>query len=903
MKKQIIIVWLFLIFFLTLSIPYFIPLLAKELSIREKSSIRERTGGFRGDINRKIVYFRSLSNHKKIEAFSRFNDEEKIEIFNNLSDEDKIEFFKVVGFNDKKILFRSISESEKNVWKMNYPGLEFFITSLEEEDVGIQEEKEIEAVEKDLEISDIERVMSGKFPSGISPEIRQFGYNYFSKDFSTFAPVSDISVGPDYIIGPGDSFTIHLWGKAEDTYKVVVTRDGNITIPRIGTLTVSGLTFDELKRHLFEKFKSYYPDFKMSITMDSLRTIDIFLMGEVENSGTYTVSSLSTIVSALFSAGGPTKNGSLRRVQLIRNGKTFRTIDLYDFFIKGTKRDDLRLRQGDTVFVPIRGPVAGVAGRVKRPAIYEMKEMQTIGYLIEIAGGVLPTGNLQNVVIERVQGHKRRVIKSFNLDPSHERSNENLQMSVKDGDVIKIYPVYNKLRQVVFLEGHVKYPREYELKPGMRLYDIIPSYDSLLPEPYLPQAEIIRLMPPDLHPEIIEFGLGALMRGAEDQNLLLKDQDRIIVYDRWEKKEVPEVFIEGAVRNPGTYRLYAGMTVKDLIFQAGNIMSKAYMESAELTRLVSKATGADIIKLSFSPQRAIEGIPEDDLVLQENDQIHIREIPKYEQMLKRKIVLEGEFIFPGEYAFNEGERLSSVIERAGGFTNDAYLFGAIFLRESVKKIQKERLNEYISKLEQDILSASTVSAEKSLDKDESLVLAQTLNTQRALLGKLRTSQPTGRMVINLDELSVLASSKYNFQVRPGDRLIVKERLDFVNVMGEVYNPTALFVEKGRDVEHYLSLVGGVSKNADKKEIYIIKANGAVVSRSQGGFFGLAAWDQGNRRWSTGSFNSIKLNPGDTIIVPQKIMTYPWMRFFQDTTEILYQLAVTAGVLDSAIGIF
>jgi polysaccharide export outer membrane protein len=839
----------------------------------------------------KAFIFRNLSNADKQMIYEALSDADKRRIFNSLSDFDQQRLFRELSEADKEKILSAMSEAEKEEWLRKYPELEM-------EEV-VKPEVSMAPRRPEGKLSGIEQIMSGQFPTDISRELRQFGYDFFRKDVSTFTPVTNVPVGPDYVIGPGDSFTIYLWGKAEETYNVSVNRDGCIYVPRLGTLNVSGLTFSELKSHLERKFKQYYPDFDMSITMGRLRTIQIFIVGEANNPGTYSVSSLSTIITALFAAGGPSKNGSLRDIRLYRNGDTIKRLDLYDFFIKGFKGDDARLQSGDTLFIPVLGPVVGIAGLVKRPAIYEMKGSQTIGEMVEIAGGVLPIGYLQNVVVERVRGHDRRVIKSFNLDPSYDRTDENLKMPLSDGDVIKIYPIHKRLRQVVYLEGHVKYPREYELRPGMRLGDIIRSYDDLLPEPYRPQAEIIRFVPPDLHPEIVGFNLGALLAGDETQNLALQDLDRIIVYDTWEKQEKPKVTIKGSVRNPGTYSLYKGMTVKDLIFQAGNLTDRAYQERGTLTRVMPTKEGTDTVTLSFSPRNAIAGMPQDNLLLQKDDVAHIREIPLYAQALERKAYLEGEFLFPGEYSFSEGERLSSLIERARGLTREAYPFGAIFQRESVRKVQDRQLKMYIEKLEEDILTLSAQAAETALDKEEAAILRDTLASKKQLLEKLKRSKSTGRMVINLPEVLLLPTSDYNFELKPGDRLIVGRRPDSVNILGEVYNPTALLYEKGKTVGDYLAMVGGATDDANKGQIYVVKANGSVMSKSQEGFFGLATWDNKNYRWSMGNFDSIVLDPGDTVIVPKKIIKYPWLRLVKDITQITYQVAVSAGVVIAA----
>lgn len=746
--------------------------------------------------------------------------------------------------------------------------------------------------------SNIENILSGQFPVGIMRDLRQYGYDFFNNG-AAFTQPANVPVGDDYIIGPGDQFTINLWGKTENAYDVTVSRDGTIVVPRLGGINVSGLTFLELKNLLQNKFKEYYPDFNMSVTMGNLRTIEVFIVGEANKPATYSLNSLSTVVTALYAAGGPSKNGSLRDIRVFRNGRLIANLDLYEFFINGMKDNDIRLQTGDTIFIPVVESAVGVAGSVRRPAIYEMIGEQSIGEVIELAGGLLPTGELQNVVVERIEGNQRREIKSFNLDPSSSGTNMNLNLPLKNFDVIKIYPIHGEIRHVVYLEGHVKYPREYELRPGMRILDIITSFNSLLPEPYLPQAEIIRLVPPDNHPEIVPFNLGALMSGQGDQNLPLQDQDRIIIYDKWQKKERPRVTINGEVRAPGTYMLCKGMTVKDLIFQAGNLTDDAYLEKATLSRVTPESTGTGNREYDFSPKKAMSGHAPDNLVLEKDDSVMIRTIPQYRQALERKIYLEGEILFPGEYSFSEGDRLAGVIEKAGGLTKRAYPFGASFYRESVKKVQEKQLQDYVSRLEEEILTMSSQEAGlQDMDKDEAAAFAKGLETKKQLLKKLKEAKVTGRMVISLPEILADPSSRENLELMAGDRLVVNERPDVVNVMGEVYNPTAILVAENRPVKYYLNQVGGITSTGDKANTYVVKADGTVISKRQESFFGMATWDSSRHWWALG-FESVRLDPGDTIIVPKEVEKSPWMKTTRDFTQILYQIAVGAGVIVAA----
>lgn len=827
-----------------------------------------------------------------IDQFYELTNEEQKAFFLSLNDEEKEEIFKTISTEEKITLFQGLNEREKDKWLRRYPGIEFFI--IPEEGPSPLHEKKEQYVEE--ESSYIEKLMSGDFPSDISRDLKQFGYNFFTKAGSSFSAASNAPVGEDYVIGPGDSFVINLWGRAEMIHKVIVDRDGMITVPRVGSMAVTGLSFSGLKKYLYRKFKEYYPDFQLSITMDRLRSIDVFIVGEVELPGTYSVNALSTVITALSDAGGPTKNGTLRKIKLQRNGNTPQLIDLYDFFISGDKSNDIRLQPGDTIFVPVIGAVAGIAGNVKRPAIYELKDGESAADLIAMAGGILPTGQLQNIVIERMEGNKRRVIKSFDFDKS-EKTPEYGQVPLKEGDLVKIYPIHDAVHKVVYLEGHVKYPMEYEFKSGMKLLDLIPTYDSLLPEPYLGQAEIIRLSPPDEQPEIVSFNLGKLLDGDEAHNLALQERDKIIIYGNWEKMDKPKVSIQGEVRNPGSYYLYKGMRIKDLVFQAGNLTEKAYKKSADIMRLVQLDDNTETLQLSFSLEKAINSEEKDNKVLQPNDTIYIRAIPRFNDSLERKIILEGEFRFPGEYSYLEGERLYSVIQRAGGLSKEGYARGAVFQREDVKRVQKGRLREYIDRLEEDILTIPSV---ETTDKEEAALQQQTLASKKELLEKMKNSEPTGRMVIDLAEVLVFASSDFNFELRAGDKLIVPKRPDFITIMGEVYNPTALFAEKGKTVDYYLNRVGGITDGGDDDEIYIVKVDGSVLSKRQEGFFGFGSWDTNNNRWSLGSFESIILEAGDTIIVPKEVDKYNWLKAVTTGIDLVFKTATAAGVLINLI---
>ena len=747
--------------------------------------------------------------------------------------------------------------------------------------------------EKDL-ISSIERsFFEEKIPQVISREIKQFGYDFFLSRVSSFGPLADVPVGPDYVIGPGDSFTVTLWGRIEASFPVEVDRNGEISLPKAGVLKVWGLSFAQLQNFLFEQISRYYKDFQMNVTMERLRTIRVFVVGEAQSPGNYLLSSLSTVYHALIAAGGPSKKGSLRTIQLLRNGKVIETIDLYDFFLRGDRSRDVRLQSGDTVFIPIIGPTAGASGSVKRPAIYELKEAIALKDFIVMAGGVTFQGYLQRVQVERVEAHQKKVVVDFDISPQGKTATLQLSTLLQDGDFVKIFPVYHRPENIVFLEGNVKKPGSFELKAGLKVSDLIPSFEVLLSEPYLEHAEIHRLLPPEGKLQIISFDLGKLLQGDEGHNLPLQNQDHVIIFAKSSLKELPQVSISGEVQAPGKYRLVEKMRVKDLVYQAGNLRRSAYLQEAEITRLVK--TEKEVLSkiLTVSLNAALKEEPPHNLLLEEDDHLFVRQIPKW--YLDKTVSITGEVKFPGVYTFHKGERLSSVLERAGGFAPEVYLPGAFFTRESVRQAQQKRIQEFIETQEQEIIKESARATEAAPSKEEAEQRQKALAQRRELIARLKAVSATGRVVIKLMSLEKFKGSEFDLDLEEGDSLHIPMTPSTVMVMGRVYNPNAILYTRDKTLDYYLNKVGGPSENADKKRIYLVKADGSVLSRTQSGFWGFR-WDPDSHRWISGGFMATRMDPGDAILVPEKYERIYWTREIRDWTQIFFNIAVAAGVL-------
>jgi len=639
--------------------------------------------------------------------------------------------------------------------------------------------------------SEFEKYISGKVSLKVSTNLKQFGYDLFRRVPSTFAPVENVPVGPGYVIGPGDEIKVSIWGRVEGQWDVVVDRDGNISIPKVGTLGVSGLKFSELKRLLRKQFSKYYTGFEMNVSMGSLRTIRVYVVGNARRPGVYTLSSLSTLINALFEAGGPSKTGTMRAIQVKRNGKTVVSFDMYDFLLKGDKTKDIRLMPEDVIFIQPVGPLVAIAGSVNNPAIYELKGRTTILQLIKMAGGLNDVAFRGRVQIERIIDNSRQVV--FESDLQEIR---NKDIAVQAGDVVKIFQVVKDER-------------------------------------------IVRLA--------------------------------------------------GAVQREGDYGFRPGMTVRDLISMAGGLKYYAYDKEAELTRIHITSEGPVTEKIMVNLKKALAGDPDSNIPLQENDYLFVRAIPEWK--LYQTVEIKGEVRFPGTYTIKKGERLSSLIERAGGFTDKAFLKGAVFTRKRVEALQQRQIDVMIDRLERELLSAGTARVATAASSQEARLMQIETEQKRQFIAKLRTIRAKGRVAIQLETPDKLRGTRYDLELEDGDSIYIPTDPQTVQVIGSVYNQTAFVYEKGRNAGYYISLAGGYTENADDGNVYILKANGSAIKVSRSGF-GLS-WNSEYSRWDVGAG---QVESGDTIVVPEKLEKIAWMRNIKDITQILYQIAVTSGVL-------
>lgn len=727
----------------------------------------------------------------------------------------------------------------------------------------------------------------------VDRELKQFGYDFFENGAGGFTPDTHAPVGPDYVVGPGDTIIVSIWGNIDGSYEVTVDRSGDIVLPKVGAIHLWGQTFAEAQATIHRQVAKYFTNFHMNVTLGALRSIQVYIVGEVNAPGTYTVSSLSTVLSALVAAGGPAKTGSLRNVQLVRGGQVVADVDFYDFFLNGDRSRDARLQSGDTIHVPVVGPLVGMAGDVRHPAIFELKDGETLQDALRMAGGVISTAYLKRVQVERVVAHQKKM--ALDLDLSHlgEKSTAKT-FALQDRDLVKVSPISPTSASYVVLEGYAARPGRYQFVEGMRLSDLITPYDNLLPETFRGMAEVLRLQPPSYQPEKLTVELGKALTGDPKQNILLQEFDEVRLFSRDQMEELPQVDISGAVLTPGAFRLYKNMTIRDLVVAAGNVKRSAYLGNAELTRYLPTGKETKTERINIDLDKALAGDPKENIVLLPYDHLAVRSIPDLDE--RRTVDVEGQVLFPGIYTIAKGEKLSSVLLRAGGFSQGAYLRGVIFTRDAVKAIQKERLEKLIFEQEQEVSRVAADIATGALSSEELQSSQAILASRKAVVEKLKQLPVTGRMVVHLSPLQEFAGSNYDIEVMDGDSVRIPDNPQTVTVLGQVYNPISLSYQPNKSVSYYLSAVGGPTENANPDQMFIVRADGTVYSKQQAGMG--VKWDSGTHRWIVGGFNVTDLYPGDTVLVPEKIKKYDVMREVKDISAIIYQMALGAAAVAS-----
>ncbi|MGA7837315.1 MAG: SLBB domain-containing protein [Ignavibacteriaceae bacterium] len=677
-----------------------------------------------------------------------------------------------------------------------------------------------------------------------------YGYKIFNYSPTTFQPSVNIPVPVNYVIGPGDEVVISLWGETQLVQRLTVAQDGSIYIPDAGLVYVSGLTMSSLRTRLLSVLSKSYSSLDVSansksgakthldVSTGKLRSVKVFVLGEVNKPGGYTLPALSSSFTALYYSGGPNLNGSLRNVQVIRGGKVISTIDIYDYLLKGDQSSDVRLEDEDVLFVPPVGERVAIMGHVFRPAIYELKKGEKLKDLLKYAGGVNFSTYFQNVHIERVIPFDQRKDYQNNVlsvDLTFKTIDEfkNSDYTLSDGDVINIRGI-NKLPQnKVTITGDVKNYGTYELTDGMTIRDLVIKADTLFPDAFLEKAVLIRTLPSEKK-EIHSFNLKAALNGDSHNNLKLENRDNIIIYKEENFFPVNAVEISGQVKHPGYYTSLKNMTVSDLIILAGGLSDTATTKNIEIARM-------DTVNANIYNKKYIVNLPKDywntdpsqDFKLQDYDKVVIKSDPS--KYFAPPVFVSGEVNSPGAYyTLYEGERLKNFIERAGGFKSAANKNGIFVVRKNP-----------VFKL------GTTSNFIKSLpDSIKNDFRGESIYNRQAFLDFYSNRIPVDWNAIQKD-----SSSSYNLVLQPKDSVVVEKKVNEIYVLGEVGLPSTVPYKEGEGLSYYINQAGGYTENASEGDDIIIQANGKKWEAS-GWFF----------------VPNPEIEAGSTIIVPSEIDT-------------------------------
>ncbi len=722
--------------------------------------------------------------------------------------------------------------------------------------------------------------------------LKPFGYDLFAGITSTFAPATDVPVPAEYVVGPGDTLEVQLTGNTKGRYSLVVDREGRINFPELGPIAVGGRRFTEVRNMLEQRVNEQMIGTQASVGIGALRSIRVFVLGDAETPGSYTVSGLSTITNALFVSGGVKKIGSLRNIELKRNGQTVTRLDLYDLLLKGDTRADTRLLPGDVIFIPPVGATVSLAGEVRRPAIYELKGETTPAELIQLGGGLTARADPKLATLERVNESRQRV--TLDVDLTQKIGS----LALRNGDVVRIPEIRPILEDSVSLGGYVYRPGEFQFRPGMRLTDLIPSIDELQPNADQHYILIRRELPPNRRISVFSADLAKAFEAPNTAaNFELAPRDRVYVFDMESGRDrivepllrelrtqasieepTREVSVAGKVKVPGTYPYEPGMRVADLLRAGGTLDESAYGGQAEITRYVvedGQARKAQLIEIDL--QRAIAGDPSQNIALEPFDYLVIKEVPLW--AAQEVVEVRGEVRFPGRYPIYRGETLRSLMQRAGGLTDLAFVRGSVFTRVELRERERKQIETLAARMQSDVAQFSLQAAQETgKDAGQALAIGQ------SLLADLRNAKPVGRLVINLDQSSKAEpGSEQDIILKDGDKLFVPRVTQEVTVIGEVQSTTSHLYDASLTRDDYIQKSGGLTNKADDDRIYVVRADGSVVTR-------------GGNSWFTGG--RVQIEPGDTIVAPLDTERMRPLPFWQAVTSIVYNLAISAAAVNS-----
>jgi protein involved in polysaccharide export with SLBB domain len=694
-----------------------------------------------------------------------------------------------------------------------------------------------------------------------------YGAELFSDQRTSFGPIYNAPAPADLLIGAGDELRIRIWGQVNFSANLLVGRAGEIYLPKAGAVHVAGLTAAQAQDHLRQALDRIYRNFELSVDLGAIHSIQIYIAGEAQRPGEYTVSALSTLVDAIFSSGGPSTAGSMRHIELKRDGKVITDFDLYSLLVKGDKTGDVQLQPGDVLYIPAAGPQVALLGSVRQPGIYELRGEESLAVTLDAAGGRTAMAEGARISVDRIEGQAQR--STFELATNAAA----LSAALADGDIVRIDPIASSFHDTVTLRGSVANPGRFRWHAGMRLSELLPDRDSLLTRGYwwrrtqlgLPAPEFLfaplqpstesrmsNNLPFGSSQSVAEPATGGFASSSENQQQPASG-------DPSEK--------QAALLSPGSQTDWNYAVVERL--------DPATMT----TSLISFDLGKLVLDHDSSQDRELQA--GDVVTIFSQDDVH----PPVDQRTKY-VQLDGEVVNAGIYSVQPGDTLRSIVMRAGGLTSKAYLYGAEFTRKTTQAIEQERMNEYADRLEHNVDRSSL-----TLNDDEGQAAGQAMrgpaaSVNRDLVASLRRLRAKGRIVLNLSPDSHSTADLPEIPLEDGDRLVVPAVPSTIQVIGSVFNQNAFLYHRGGRESEYLRMAGGPTRDADRGQTFVLRADGSVYSRGEK-----------QSIFASGGFENVRLYPGDTIVVPEKMVRPSALRELTAWTQLMSQLSISAAAID------
>jgi len=720
-----------------------------------------------------------------------------------------------------------------------------------------------------------------------------FGANLFQNVPSTFSPDDLAPATPGYVIGPDDELRIRIWGQINYSGNVRVDRSGSIFLPQVGAVQVAGLQFSALDQHLRAAVGRTFRNFDLSVDIGRIRSMQIYVTGQVRRPGAYTVSSLSTLVNALFASGGPSPQGSLRHILVNRDGKTIADFDLYALLLRGDKSKDVPLMPEDVLSIPPVGMQVAIAGSIHNPGIYEMRAGETIADLLDAAGKTTALSSNARISLERTGDGKLRQAVEFPFDAA------GLATPLTDGDILRVHSIVPAYEKTVTLRGNVANPGRFGWHEGMHLSDLIPDRDSLVSRDYWWKRSHLGLPGPEFEGAISTIGEGQRPSETSDRGLTTSVTQQTLTQAL---TPAPQTGGEQQVGGTGSSATIGSSQLAQL--RASGAPGQGKRNDVHLAApdinwnyAVIERLDAETLKTSLIPfdlgRLVLNRDASQDLLLQPGDTITIFSqadivVPLDQQT--KYVDLEGEFVRSGIYSVQPGETLRDLVRRAGGLTPRAYLYGSDFTRESTRVIQQQRLDEYVREVSAETARGTQALAVSGSSNASSVMdLTASRTAGQELTARLSQIRATGRIVLQFQPKNSNVDDVPAINLENGDKFVVPFAPSMINVVGAVYDQNSFLYQPSRTVGQYLKLAGGANRNADSRHSFVIRADGSVVSKV--GANSGTLWSGGN------SFNELRLNPGDTIVVPDKVLRPTAMRNFLDWTQVFSQLALGAAAIN------